>query len=164
MRKGGYGRMSDETQDKAGVSRRDFLGLASLGAVVLSSLTLLAGVLRLTKPNVHYEESRRFKIGKPESFPVGAVKKLDDRRVFIFSDAAGLHAISSVCTHLGCIVAITEAGFQCPCHGSKYNRKGQVIAGPAPRNLPWLEISQGVDGSLVVDASKEVRAGTTFKV
>jgi len=43
--------MGDEKQDNAGVSRRSFLGLASLGAVLLSSLTVLAGVLRLTKPN-----------------------------------------------------------------------------------------------------------------
>jgi cytochrome b6-f complex iron-sulfur subunit len=156
--------MSDETQDKAGTSRREFLGLASLGTVILSSFTVVAGVLRMTKPSVHYEESRKFKIGKPENFPIGTVKNLDDRKVFIFSDAAGLHAISSVCTHLGCIVASTETGFQCPCHGSKYNREGKVIGGPAPRPLAWYEISKSADGILVVDASKEVRKGTIFEV
>ncbi len=156
--------MGDVTKDNAGVSRRSFLGLASLGAVILSSLTALAGVLRLTKPNVYYEESKKFKIGKPENFPVGVVKKLEDQRVYIFSENDGLHAISSVCTHLGCLVAISETGFLCPCHGSKYNREGKVIAGPAPRNLPWWEISQGLDGTLIVDATKEVKQGTTFKV
>jgi cytochrome b6-f complex iron-sulfur subunit len=156
--------MSDETQDNNGVSRRSFLGLASLSAVLLSSLTVLAGVLRLAKHNVNYEESKKFKIGKPEKFPVGIVKKLEDKQVYIFSENDGLHAITSVCTHLGCLVAITESGFQCPCHGSRYDREGKVIAGPAPRNLPWLEISQNVDGSLVVDAAKEVPKGTTFKV
>ncbi len=156
--------MGDVPKDNARVSRRSFLGLASLGAVILSSLTVLAGVLRLTKPNVYYDESRKFKIGKPENFPVGVVKKLEDQRVYIFSENEGLHAISSVCTHLGCIVAISEEGFQCPCHGSKYNREGKVIAGPAPSNLPWWEISQGLDGTLIVDATKEVKRGTRFKV
>jgi cytochrome b6-f complex iron-sulfur subunit len=156
--------MGNETQDNNGVSRRSFLGLASWGAVLLSSLTVLAGVLRLAKPNVYYEESKRFKIGKPENFPVGIVKKLDDKQVYIFSEDDGLHAITSVCTHLGCLVAVTESGFQCPCHGSRYDRDGKVVAGPAPRNLPWLEISRNVDGSLVVDAAKEVPKGTTFKV
>ncbi len=156
--------MGDENQDNAGLSRRSFLGLASLGAVLLSSLTVLAGVLRLTKPNVYYEESKKFKIGKPENFPVGVVKKLEDQRVYIFSENEGLHDISSVCTHLGCIVAITEEGFQCPCHGSKFNLEGKVIAGPAPSNLPWWEISQSLDGTLIVDATKEVKQGTTFKV
>jgi len=36
--------MSNERQDKASVSRRDFLGLASAGVVILSSLTALAGI------------------------------------------------------------------------------------------------------------------------
>ncbi len=156
--------MRDETQDKSGVSRRDFLGLATAGAVILSVLTALAGALRLTRPNVYYEESKKFKIGKPENFPVGLVKNLEDQKVFIFSDNEGLHAISKTCTHLGCIVAITETGFQCPCHGSKYNRQGKVIGGPAPRPLPWLEISQSVDGTLVVDGAREVKVGTIFKV
>ncbi len=156
--------MSDDNQDKTRVSRRDFLGLASLGAVILSSLTALAGVLRLTKPNVYYEESKKFKIGRPKNFPMGLVKKLEEKRIYVFSENEGFHAISSVCTHLGCIVAITESGFQCPCHGSKYNRDGKVIAGPAPSPLPWLKMSQSVDGNLVVDAAKEVKTGTTFKV
>lgn len=65
--------MSEEIQDKTGVTRRGFLGLASLGVVTLSSLTVLAGALRLIKPNVHYEESKKFNIGKPENFPVGTI-------------------------------------------------------------------------------------------
>jgi cytochrome b6-f complex iron-sulfur subunit len=156
--------MKDETSDKAGVSRRDFLGLAAFGAILLSALVTLAGVLRLTKANVHYEESKVFKIGTPDNFPVGTVKVLEDKNVFIFSDADGFHAISNVCTHLGCLVSASDTGFLCPCHGSKYNRDGKVIAGPAPRNLPWLDISRRVDGVLLVDASKEVKAGTKFKV
>jgi cytochrome b6-f complex iron-sulfur subunit len=156
--------MLEVTKFKKWISRRDFLGLASLGAVILSSFTALAGILRLTKPNVYYEESQKFKIGKPENFPVGLVKNLEDQKVFIFSDTDGLHAISKTCTHLGCLVALTDSGFQCPCHGSKYNREGKVIAGPAPRPLPWLEITESVDGTLVVDAAKEVKAGTVFKV
>jgi cytochrome b6-f complex iron-sulfur subunit len=156
--------MSEQIQDKAAVSRRDFLGLASAGAIILSSLVALAGMLRIPKPNVIYEESQKFKIGKPENFPVGSVKKLDDKKVFIFATNDGIHALSSVCTHLGCLVYTTEWGFQCPCHGSQYNQNGKVIAGPAPRNLAWLDISQSLDGTLVVDAAKEVKPGTTFKV
>jgi cytochrome b6-f complex iron-sulfur subunit len=156
--------MSNETHDKEGVSRRDFLGLASIGAVVLSSLTVLAGIFRMTKADVHYEESNKFKIGKPDDFPAGTFKKLDDKKVFIFAEKDGLHAISSVCTHLGCIVHAADGGFQCPCHGSKFNEAGKVVFGPAPRNLPWLEISRHVDGSIVVDKGKEIKAGTKFKV
>lgn len=156
--------MNDAIQGKEGVSRRNFLGLAAIGTVIVSFLVVLAGMLRLTKPNVHYEESKKVKIGKPESFPVGTVKKFEDQNFFVFAGNDGLHAISSVCTHLGCLVAVTESGFQCPCHGSKYNQDGKVIAGPAPRSLPWLDISRNVDGMLVVDAGKEIKKGTVFTV
>jgi cytochrome b6-f complex iron-sulfur subunit len=61
-------------------------------------------------------------------------------------------------------VALTETGFQCPCHGSKYDENGKVIGGPAPRNLAWLEISRGLDGSLMVDTAKAVPVGTKLKL
>ncbi len=157
--------MSNKTQEKeTGVSRRNFLGLASIGAIVLSSLIALAGILRLSKPNVYYEESKKFNIGKPEDFPVGTIRKLEEGKAHVFSSENGLHAITAVCTHLGCIVALSDTGFDCPCHGSKYDRSGKVIGGPAPRPLVWLEVSQEADGSLVVDTSKPVPKGTTFKV
>lgn len=156
--------MNSETHDKEGVSRRDFLSTASIGMVVLSVLSVFAGMFKMTKPAVRYEEATKFKIGTAENFPVGTVKTLDDKGVFIFSTDDGLHAISSVCTHLGCIVAVSETGFQCPCHGSKYDENGKVIAGPAPRNLAWLEISRSVDGSLMVDTARAVPSGTTLKL
>ena len=155
--------MSNKTGEKKEVSRRDFLGLVSLGMAVLASIPVIGGAFRMVKANVRYEDSTKFKIGMIEDFPVGAVKKIDDKKVFIFADEGGLYAISTVCTHLGCIVFKTEWGFQCPCHGSKYNGSGKVIGGPAPRPLSWFEISQGIDGTLVVDASKEVSAGTKYK-
>jgi cytochrome b6-f complex iron-sulfur subunit len=156
--------VSNEIREQADVSRRDFLGLATVGTVVMSMLAMFAGIFRMSKPNVRFEEATKFKIGKPENFPVGMVTKLDEKGVFIFSNDDGLHAISSVCTHLGCIVAVSENGFQCPCHGSKYDENGKVIGGPAPRNLAWLEISRGIDGSLMVDTAKAVPVGTKLKL
>lgn len=51
--------------------------------------------------------------------------------------AAGLMALFQRCVHLGCRVpwCATSIGFECPCHGSKYNSAGEYFAGPAPRNL-----------------------------
>lgn len=156
--------MSKETINKEGISRREFLGLASLWTTIVSFLTVLAGTFRMTKASVHYEESLEFRIGKADEFPVGTLKKLDDKNVFIFSDSDGLHAISSVCTHLGCVVSATDWGFQCPCHGSKFNKQGKVIGGPAPRPLQWYKISKHVDGNLVVDRGKEVAIGTKYGI
>ncbi len=154
--------MKDENKDKKGLSRRDFLGISAFGAAILASVSALAGSLRLIKPNVRYEESKQFKIGKPENFPEGTLRNIAEKKVFIFSDSDGIFAITSVCTHLGCLIYPTEWGFQCPCHGSKYNEKGKVIAGPAPRSLEWYEISQDVEGTLVVDSAKTVPTGTKY--
>lgn len=41
-------------------------------------------------------------------------------------------AIEAVCTHQGCTITGADgATYVCPCHGSRYNRNGQVLAGPA---------------------------------
>jgi len=146
------------------VSRRSFLSLASLGSFCAAIGVALAGALRLPRPTVMPGPARRYKIGNPEDFPVGSATHLEKENVFIYRDGEGIYAISAVCTHLGCIVAQSAQGFACPCHGSKFDGKGKVIGGPAPRALPWLEVSRAADGQLLVLADNEVPAGTHFKV
>jgi cytochrome b6-f complex iron-sulfur subunit len=116
----------------------------------------------MVKPSVRYEEATKFKIGKPESFPVGTVKKLEEKGVFIFSGDDGIHAISAVCTHLGCVVAHTETGFACPCHGSKYNANGKVIGGPRPESCVARDKPEC--GRHQVDSAMQVPVGTKFKL
>ncbi|MBV6340572.1 ubiquinol-cytochrome c reductase iron-sulfur subunit [Candidatus Magnetobacterium casense] len=157
--------MSSEAQHKDTViTRREFLNAAAIGAAFLSLAAVFAGLFRFLKPKVEYEEATKFKIGTADNFPVGVVSKFDEKGVFVFSSEEGLYAISSVCTHLGCLVALTDTGFACPCHGSEFNKNGKVSGGPAPRGLPWLQISRDVDGSLDVDTAKEVPVGTLFKI
>jgi cytochrome b6-f complex iron-sulfur subunit len=52
-------------------------------------------------------------------------------------EAGGLMALFQRCVHLGCRVpwCAPSQGFECPCHGSKYNAVGEYFGGPAPRNL-----------------------------
>jgi len=87
-----------------------------------------------------------------------------EHKFLIIADARGVAAISMVCTHLGCIVAKRDQGFACPCHGSLFGPDGAVRGGPAPRGLRWLQVTQVLDGRLVVDAKREVVPGTFFRV
>ena len=64
----------------------------------------------------------------------GAVIRRGALKVAVYRDATGdLHERSAVCTHLGCIVAWNpaEKTWDCPCHGSRFDKFGSVINGPA---------------------------------
>jgi cytochrome b6-f complex iron-sulfur subunit len=146
------------------VPRRDFLNLAGLWAAGIAIFGSLLGMVRLAKPSVLPEASKRFRIGRPEDFAVGGARIIAGRNVHIITQAGGIAAVSLICTHLGCIVKTTETGYACPCHGSIFAQDGEVVGGPAPRGLQWLEVSLAADGSLVVDANMEVSAGTYYQV
>ncbi len=71
---------------------------------------------------------------------------------------AGVVALYQKCPHLGCRVpwCITSQWFECPCHGSQYNRVGEKKAGPAPRGMDQFPVTLSggvitVDTGLVVD-------------
>lgn len=69
----------------------------------------------------------------------GAVMRRGALKVAVYRDATGtLHERSAVCPHLGCIVAWNpaEKTWDCPCHGSRFDRFGDVINGPANVGLP----------------------------
>lgn len=60
---------------------------------------------------------------------------------------AGVVALYQKCPHLGCRVPECKSSqwFECPCHGSQYNRVGEKKGGPAPRGMDrWgVEINNG---------------------
>jgi cytochrome b6-f complex iron-sulfur subunit len=157
--------------DKA--NRRDFLlklgigsGIAALGAQTVASMRSLV-------PNVSYDAPTTVKLGAPNDFPDG-LKFLPDERLFVFRQGNTFHAVSAVCTHLGCTVraeALPQpevknvAGqslrlthrFLCPCHGSRYAGDGSNVSGPAPKPLAWYHLSVAPDdGQLVVDLARPV--------
>lgn len=64
----------------------------------------------------------------------GALVDIEGAKLAVHRDDADhLHILSSVCTHLKCIVHWNRAerSWDCPCHGSRFNYNGEVIEGPA---------------------------------
>lgn len=67
-------------------------------------------------------------------------------------DEPGIMALWHRCVHLGCRVPDCQSsqGFECPCHGSKYNYHGDYEGGPAPRNLDRFAIELDDGGNLII--------------
>ena len=130
-------------------------------------------------PNVSYDAPTTVKLGLPADFPDG-LKFLPDERLFVFREGKTFHAVSAVCTHLGCTVRAEalsqpetmEVGgaplrvthrFACPCHGSKYTGDGKTSRARRRAPLAWFHLSVSADdGQLVVDLAQEV--GRDFRL
>lgn len=137
-----------------------FTGMGVFGSVLVSAFSNFIFI----KPRATYGQPNRFSIGKPEEYPSGSRITLDARRICVVRDGDRMAAISTTCTHLGCIVASSETGFACPCHGSRYDQDGNVTGGPAPKALPWFQVSLAPNGELEVDKDVEIEQGTYFNV
>lgn len=69
----------------------------------------------------------------------GGIVEHHGEQLAAFVNADGeLHLMSARCTHLGCVVGWNpgDSTFDCPCHGSRFDSRGQVVQGPAARPLP----------------------------
>ena len=164
---------------KAIKDRRDFLFKLGAGAGCCALAAQAGASLRSLVPNVSYDAPTTVKLGLPADFPDG-LKFLPDERLFVFREGNTFHAVSAVCTHLGCTVRAEALGqpvsrtvegaplrmthrFLCPCHGSEYSGDGGNVSGPAPKPLAWYHLSLAPDdGQLVVDLALPV--GRDFRL
>ena len=68
----------------------------------------------------------------------GKLLTIDGEKVAAYRDEQGtVHAVSAVCTHLACIVNWNNAekSWDCPCHGARFSYDGEVLHGPAVKDL-----------------------------
>ena len=130
--------------------RRDFLNLLTNAFFGLSGLLGLGGLFRFFSFQPDPGPPTEFDLGPAglysEDFPVIR----PDIPAIMKRTAEGVIAISLVCTHLGCTVEENENGdgFTCPCHGSRYNKNGVLLKGPATKNLPHYRTEEQADGTL----------------
>jgi len=146
-------------------TRRDFLNRVGWLATLGTFGGLTAASARYMIPNALYEPSKEFKIGRIDTYPEG-VDFLSDKRLFVVREKNLIKVVSAVCTHLGCTVQwVAERDrWECPCHGSVFDRKGMVIKGPARNSLLWYEVTLTPDGRLFIDERKTVPFTETLSV
>ena len=132
------------------MNRRDFLRLLTNAFFGLGGLLGLGGLIRFFSFQPDPGPPTEFDLGLAsnysEDFPVMRL----DIPAIIKRTEEGVIAISLVCTHLGCTVEKNKDGdgFTCPCHGSRYNKSGRVLEGPATKSLPRYRIEEQADGTL----------------
>ena len=151
--------MSHVSQNPQEVSRRTVLW--SVWGVALAAMAGQAGLafVQFIRPR---QQSNAFggkiNAGRVAEFKPGSINQVQAGRFFISHTDDGLIAMWQSCTHLGCTVPWVEGEgqFHCPCHGSMYNKKGEVIGGPAPRPLDLFPIT--IDkGEVVVDTGSPIQ-------
>lgn len=94
-----------------------------------------------------------------DAVPGKGVLEVVAARSYLTRDASGeIIAIAEKCPHLGCRVPYCESSgqFECPCHGSVFNRVGEARQGPTPRGMDRHPI-RVVDGVVVVDTGEVER-------
>lgn len=152
--------MRKEETPEAGTSdgRRRFLKIIGQLSFFAAFGGIFISTMRFMLPNVLYEPPTVFTIGSTDDFPPDSATFLEESRMFIFRRPEGLFAISSVCTHLGCNVRWEQEndGFECPCHGSSFDKNGENTSGPAPKPLKWLKLTLEGEKKLVVDTRAKV--------
>jgi cytochrome b6-f complex iron-sulfur subunit len=101
-------------------------------------------------PNGAVEKAKAvYSAGELSGMDAGATLGLD----------SGIVALYQKCPHLGCRVpeCATSQWFECPCHGSQYNRVGEKRGGPAPRGMDRFTMSIDGAGSLTVDTGSIIQ-------
>ena len=146
-------------------TRRDFFVQAGIAACAVAAAGSAVVTLDFMKPKVLFEPPTTFVAGSPLDYSEGVVRFNKEKKAFVIGAPNGVYAISAVCTHLGCIARYKsdEKVIACPCHGSRFDLEGNVVHGPAPRPLPWLDVTQDAVGNLVVDTGIVIAKGKVFR-
>jgi len=123
-------------------SRRRFITTIALTCASLGLLWLY-----LTPPAA----ARRLVVARAPRADVPAEGALVFRqeRVALMREGDTIYALGLACTHLGCTVTVSGSGLSCPCHGSRFDRQGRVLNGPADRPLIRLKVEER-DGMIEV--------------
>ena len=164
---------------KKGMSRRDFFRYSWLGSMGLALGGFAGASLSFLWPSLRGGFGSKINLGNAETLreqiaaePSGLLYFPEARSYLIeykptagqeeiYGDVAqgGFLAVYQKCAHLGCRVPQCESSgwFECPCHGSRYNKAGEYEFGPAPTGLQHFPII--VDGGNVIVDTADPKPG-----
>lgn len=154
-------------EEQKNVSRRDFMKMAIsvIGGLIGTALGIPA-MAYIVGPSLKAEQANWVRVGSLSAIELGTPTLFkpkvirqsgwieDETEVGVYvltEDGRNYHAMSNICTHLGCRVRwIAERQqFFSPCHNGVFDKHGYVVSGPPPRPLDEFE-TKIEDGNLFV--------------
>jgi Rieske Fe-S protein len=144
-------------------ARRSFLNKLWLGLGIIAMFEIVGLVMAYLRPNKKRATSGAIETiveaGHVESFPPNSVTAFVRGKFYLCRmEDGGFLAVSRKCTHLGCTIPWLdeEKKFACPCHGSSFDIRGEVISPPAPRALDIYPLH--IENQIVkVDTGKQIK-------
>ncbi|GBD85926.1 ubiquinol-cytochrome c reductase iron-sulfur subunit [bacterium BMS3Abin02] len=139
------------------INRRDLLVRAWKWGFGLVSVAAAWTTWDMFKPSNASGFGTKVSAGPADSVPIDNVTEVPAMRGYLTTDKGEAVALWWKCPHLGCRVPWCDSSgeFECPCHGSVFNRVGEWREGPAPRGLDRFSM-QIVDGVVEVDTGSVI--------
>ncbi len=165
-------------EEALGVTRRQVLNRGIIGTFTLTLTGFGAACVAMLWPSLSGGFGSKIRVGKfdevmdeiadkKEPFYVGsgrtyispypqegvaAAKNVAAYAAVVEGYEQGVVALYQKCPHLGCRVpwCQTSQWYECPCHGSQYNRVGEKKGGPAPRGMDRFAATVE-NGIIIVD-------------
>ncbi len=126
--------------DPSPLTRREFL---IRSAFWLGATGLGVALVHFLRP-LPYTSLRGFvDLGTPEKYAVPSVTFLAAYHAWLIRNPEGFYALEAVCPHLGCKPdwKKKQQEFKCPCHGSRFGAKGELLSGPSLKPLTTLPLA-----------------------
>lgn len=139
---------SQMKNENKNLSRHGFMKLCTTALFTLGGMLGLGGLVRFFSYQPDPGRPSEYELGDTASYPIGSCTIMPHIPAVIYNRNGEFVAYSLTCTHLGCMVEQDDQGFSCPCHGSRFDQDGNVLAGPAQKALQKLRVEVLEDYSL----------------
>lgn len=137
------------------INRRRFIKNTIIGLISFEFAYLFFDALKNKK--LPKDGDGWFLLGSVQDFQKGSVYPFPSQKLYfsVFEDGSFL-ALSTKCPHLGCMIMATDHGYDCPCHSSSFNKRGEVLSSPANRPLDIFSIKFD-KGQIFVDVTHPIK-------
>lgn len=154
------------------MDRREFLSWVGVGALASYLPVAIAACSPQTeeeqkvetKTETKTETKSKTTTGASKLLAVGTIEELDkggqilnrEEKIIVVRNPenAKIIALNATCPHLNCLVEweAKDKNIKCPCHGSRFAPDGELLKGPAGKDLPNYEVKEE-NGSILVKVS-----------